>query len=150
VRIPTFFRIASLLAVPLLVFACGGGSGATPQAASRVTGTIEVTDQALDGSIVTVASAEIHGAHGWIAIHEDVDGAPGPVVLGTAMVSEGSNNDVEVTLDQRPTASVVVWPMLHVDDHMLGAYEFGTVEGADLPVPVGGEIAMKRVQLTVA
>ncbi len=86
---------------------------------------------------------------GWIVIHSDVEGASGPV-LGTARVREGSNNDVVVTLDWPLTSSAAVWPMLHVDDHMLGAYEFGTVPGADAPVTAGGQVVARRIQLTLA
>lgn len=152
-RTTSLRRSASLLAVALVAMACGGRYDTQPAsegapAVPAITGAIEATDQETDGSTVTLTAAEITGARGWIAVHSDVDGGPGPV-LGTAEVQEGSNNDVEVTLATPLTSSTAVWPMLHIDDHELGFYEFGAVEGADLPVTVDGEVVMQRIQLTV-
>jgi hypothetical protein len=41
------------------------------------------------------------------------------------------------------------WPMLHVDDHVIGTYEFPPVAGADLPVKANGAIVMKKITITV-
>jgi uncharacterized protein YraI len=85
-----------------------------------------------DPATVTVKSVLSKGP-GWIVIHADNNGAPGPV-LGYTAVTDGINNDVAVTLDKGGTITPVVWPMLHVDDGVAGTYEFGTVQGADAPV----------------
>ncbi len=152
-RTTSLRRSASLLAVSLVAVACGGryDTQPAPEGAApvpTVTGAIEAADQETDGSTVTLTSAEISGARGWIAVHSEVDGGPGPV-LGTAEIQEGSNDDVLVTLATPLTSSAAVWPMLHVDDHEIGFYEFGAVEGADLPVTVDGEVVMRRIELTI-
>jgi hypothetical protein len=41
-----------------------------------------------------------------------------------------------------------VWPMLHVDDTSIGTYEFGSVEGADLPIFLGNVTATRPLAFT--
>ncbi len=74
---------------------------------------------------------------GWLVVHADADGSPGPV-LGFAAVEAGLNQDVTVELEGDITP--VVWPMLHVDTGEVGSYEFGEVEGADGPVTVNDSV----------
>lgn len=81
---------------------------------------------------------------GWLVIHSDNNGAPGPV-LGQAQVEAGYNAEVNVALDGDITP--VVWPMLHVDTGESGAYEFGTVDGADGPVMVDGNVLVFPVSV---
>ena len=85
---------------------------------------------------VTASSVLSEGA-GWLVIHADNAGAPGPV-LGQTLLESGLNTDVVVELEGDITP--VVWPMLHVDTGEAGVYEFGTVEGADGPVTVGENV----------
>lgn len=99
---------------------------------------ISAWDQFVTDGTVTVASV-VAQVDGWIVIHSDNDGRPGPV-LGASQVSAGQNSDVVVELSG--DATNVLWPMLHVDTGAVGEYEFGTVEGADGPVVVGGTVAV--------
>lgn len=92
---------------------------------------------------VTAASVVSEGA-GWLVIHSDNNGAPGPV-LGQTQVSAGTNWNVAVELSGAVTP--VVWPMLHVDTGEAGVYEFGTVEGVDGPVSVDGQVVMFPVDV---
>lgn len=124
----------------------GGSIEGEPASA---TGTLTAEAQEGDGAAVTVASVEIDGSPGWIALHSDVDGQPGPV-LGFVEIEEGSSTDVEVELDEPLTEDATVWPMLHVDDSELGSYEFPGVDGADLPVTEGEMPVMMQIDITVA
>jgi len=89
----------------------------------------------VDGT-VTVTGALID-ADGWVVIHSRVDGAPGPV-LGVAPLTAGFNQDVVVEIEDPTTvegaAADEIVPMLHYDTGEAGEYEFGTVDGEDLPV----------------
>lgn len=93
-------------------------------------------DQFLDGSNVTVANV-VTAQNGFVVIHADNGGQPGPV-LGQTAVAAGTNWNVAVELSGDITP--VVWPMLHVDTGEVGVYEFGTVEGADGPVRVNDAV----------
>ncbi len=111
-------------------------------------GTVSAADQDSDGSSLRVDSVELEGVdQGWIAVHSDADGQPGPVV-GTAAVQQGSNSDVEVTFDE-PVPTGDYWPMLHVDDGEVGTYEFGKVDGVDVPVLDGDAPVMQKITVTV-
>ena len=112
--------------------------------AATVTGSLTVADQSGDGTSLTVASAEIIGASGFVTVHSDLDGKPGPAV-GYAAIADGVHSDVVVTFDA-PVATGTYWPMLHVDAGTIGTYEF---PGTDGPVKSGDAVVVKPLMLTV-
>jgi len=112
---------------------------------------IRAVDQAVGkddaGNPTVLIQSVLSKGPGFIVIHSDNNGQPGPV-LGFAPLTDGVNTDVTVTLDQG-TPGAVVWPMLHEDTGTVGTYEFGTVNGADLPVKdANGQIVMLSINLT--
>ncbi len=127
---------------PGVTTAAGAGTAA-PGAA--VTGSLDAADQTGDGTSITVKSVNITGSPGFIAIHADAGGQPGPVV-GHVAIPEGDSSDVVVPLDAKsPTGAY--WPMLHLDAGTAGTYEF---PGPDGPVKSGADIVMKKITLTVS
>jgi predicted lipoprotein with Yx(FWY)xxD motif len=97
-------------------------------AATAVTNAVSVSDQALgEGNSVTIASVSSDTA-GWLVIHAEADGNPGPVV-GHAPVQAGENSDVMVEIDPA-MATATLYAMLHVDAGTAGEYEF---PGEDVP-----------------
>jgi hypothetical protein len=100
---------------------------------------VSATDQPVAENTVTI-DAVTTGEPGWLVIHSDADGGPGPV-LGQTFVEDGRTRNVAVELASEGQTSVL-WPMLHVDTGAAGEYEFGTVEGADGPVRVEGQVAV--------
>jgi len=126
--------------------ASGSGSSSGAAAAS---GTLDAANQTSDGKSVTVASVSLKagGKGGWIALHTDVNGKPGPVKYFVAVPSGASNKVVIPTPEGIPSGDY--WPMLHVDDHMVGTYEFPKVAGADLPAMSNGMVVMKKITVTV-
>lgn len=155
--------VISGLGLAIVLAACGSdneSSTAAPSTDSSTTdsssasesaaptGTVEAADQDGDGSTLTVSSVDLEGVEqGWIAVHSDVDGKPGPVV-GNVQVEQGTSSDVVVELDDT-VATGDYWPMLHVDDGEVGTYEFPDVEGVDLPVLDGEMPVMQKLTLTV-
>ncbi|MDZ4770072.1 MAG: hypothetical protein SGJ24_13165 [Chloroflexota bacterium] len=88
--------------------------------------------------VVTIESV-LSDVAGFVVIHIDNDGAPGPVA-GWGWFAEGLTEAIEINLDLGVDPTAVVWPMLHVDTGVIGEYEFGMVEGADLPISVDGAV----------
>ena len=128
---------------PAVTTAAGAAATAAPGAA--ITGSLDAADQTGDGTSITVKSVNITGSGGFIAIHADASGGPGPVV-GHVAVPEGDSSDVVVPLDAKsPTGAY--WPMLHLDAGTIGTYEF---PGPDGPVKSGADIVMKKITLTVS
>lgn len=119
---------------------------ATEDDGDTVTGAMTVSDQTGDGTSVVVGSATISGADGFVVVHADADGSPGPV-LGHVAIDEGTSTNVRVTLDTPLTADATVWPMLHVDAGVLGTYEF---PGADGPVTDADGVVVRPLAYTVA
>ena len=113
-------------------------------AAAAVTGSIDAADQSGDGKTITVKAVNIAGSKGFIAIHQDASGQPGPVV-GHVAIPEGDSTDVVVTLDA-PITTGAFWPMLHQDAGTIGTYEF---PGADGPVKDSAGVVMKKITVTV-
>ncbi|HMN27967.1 MAG TPA: hypothetical protein PKE45_07410, partial [Caldilineaceae bacterium] len=85
-------------------------------------------------------------APGWMVIHSDNNGSPGPV-LGETAVPAGDSSNVEVTLDPPLEGDATLWAMLHVDEGVIGTYEF---PGADVPVKDGDMVVMAPFNVTVA
>lgn len=101
---------------------------------------IHAQDQFVSDGSVQIASVTA-AEPGWLVIHSDADGQPGPV-LGQTLVEAGTTANVSVSLNGEATG--VLWPMLHLDTGAAGEYEFGTVEGADGPVRVNEQVAVTR------
>jgi polyisoprenoid-binding protein YceI len=103
---------------------------------------VSVADQDIAAGTVTVAEVVSAGA-GWIVIHADAGGQPGPVI-GYAAVADGANLDVsvDVAVDQ---ATETLYAMLHTDGGTVGTYEF---PGADGPVSVGDQVVTPAFQVT--
>jgi plastocyanin len=118
---------------------------ATEDDGSSVTGAMTVSDQSGDGTTVTVASVTITGADGFVVVHSDANGSPGPV-LGHVAIAEGTSTNVRVTLDTPLTTDATVWPMLHVDAGTAGTYEF---PGADGPVSDASGVVVRPLDYTV-
>jgi hypothetical protein len=159
--------LASFAAAVAALSACGsGGSSAAPSSSAAATsaatsgsasssapaaasGTMDAANQSSDGKSVTVASVSLDagGKGGWIALHTDVSGKPGPVKYFVAVPAGASSKVVIPTPKGIPTGDY--WPMLHVDDHAVGTYEFPKVAGADLPAKSNGMVVMKKITVTV-
>ncbi|HHC07714.1 MAG TPA: hypothetical protein ENK55_03245, partial [Actinobacteria bacterium] len=110
-------RILLALAVGLVAAACGGAGTPTTTAPPATTTTqpptattteppgpprgpaaVEADDQEGDGTAIVVARVELP-APGFIAVHADADGAPGPVIGHSDLLPAGESTDVVVTLD---------------------------------------------------
>src|SRR6476646_5715830 len=118
------------------------GSATTAAAGGAVTGSLDASDQTSDGTQLKVPDVTINGAAGFIAIHQDANGSPGPVV-GHVAIPQGDSKDVVVKLDSK-VATGAFWPMLHLDAGQIGTYEF---PGPDGPVKSGSDIVMKKITL---
>jgi hypothetical protein len=123
-------------------------SVAAPAAAA--TGTLTAADQSSDGKSVVVAAVDLKAGSqgGWIALHMDVGGKPGPVKYEVA-IPAGASMNVKIPTPGGITTGAY-WPMLHVDDHTIGTYEFPQVPGADLPAMAGGKPVMQKITVTVS
>ncbi len=109
----------------------------TPEAEADV----EVSDQEILDSSVTIDLVSSPGP-GWIVIHADQDGAPGPVI-GYAPVID-MEEDVVVEIDVA-NATGTLHAMLHEDAGTVGEYEF---PGPDQPVLREGEVVNVPFQIT--
>jgi len=107
---------------------------------------LAATDQMNDGKSVKVDEAVFTGTKGWVAIHSDAGGAPGPVLGVSKLLDAGTANDVVVTLDKPLTASAKVFPMLHLEDNNNTTYDF---PNGDAPAKVGADVVVLPISITV-
>ncbi len=105
--------------------------------------TIEVMDQTVQDNMVTIDRVVADQA-GWVVIHIEQDGKPGPVIGWTA-VPAGESTNVMVEIDVAK-ATPRLFAMLHVDAGEMGQYEF---PGADVPVKVGDKVVVKPFNVTL-
>lgn len=128
--------------------ACGddendnGSNGSNGELMPSVT----VQDQTADPADQVVVQEVVSDGPGWMVIHEDDGGAPG-AVIGFSAVGDGSNADVQVTLDRDAVDQETLYAMLHVDAGVVGTYEF---PGPDGPVMDGmGNVIAPPFTVTV-
>ena len=139
---PHWLGIVGLIGL-MALFALAPTAGAAPR--GQATDSVTAADQPIkNGSIVV---AEVNATQdGWIAVHIDQGGKPGPVI-GHAVAAKGTTSDLAVTLEQDVPVGGKIWPMLHIDAGKIGTYEF---PGPDAPVVVDGNIVMKQISITAA
>lgn len=106
------------------------------------TPSVAVADQAVKDGTVTIGQVVSDGP-GWIVIHTEAGGGPGPVT-GYAAVKDGANANVVVKIDPN-SATPRLFAMLHADAGAVGTYEF---PGADKPVMVDGKMVVPPFTVT--
>jgi plastocyanin len=131
----------------VVTLATGGESSAA--APPTQPASITFTDQDSDGAGIVIASVELPAA-GFVAVHSDGGGSPGPVIGVSELLPAGTSTDVAITLDEPLSADSVLFPMVHIDTNTNGVYEFGSVEGVDGPgVTAGGDVAVVGATVSV-
>ncbi len=147
--IPAYNGVIHVIDQVLMPPAATTDEAAAEEAASAeeamATPAVTAADQESDGTTVTVATVTA-AQDGWMVIHADDNGAPGPV-LGETAVAAGESTDVVVPLDEALTGDSPLWAMLHVDEGAIGVYEF---PGPDNPVLVDDVIVMAPFTAMVA
>lgn len=127
------------------------GSDATPDDAPATgPASIRATDQSGDGTSVVVDSVTLP-TDGFVVVHADADGGPGPILGWSDLLPAGESTDVVVQLTDPITATATVHPMAHVDANANGEYEFLPPDVTiDVPATTAdGDIAMLPITYTV-
>lgn len=93
-----------------------------------ITNAVTVADQPLSADNTVTIAHITSDMPGWIVIHAEADGKPGPVI-GHAPITMGDSSDVAVEIDAS-AATTTLYAMLHVDAGTVGEYEF---PGEDVP-----------------
>jgi len=152
-----------LLALALVAAACGDDDAstdastttaapATTEAATPEMAPAEVVfeDQESDGTTIVVASVTLPSP-GFIAVHGNADGGPGPVIGNSELLPAGTSTDVTVTLDEPLAATDMVFPMAHIDVNGNGEYNFFPPDDTvDAPAQTAdGAIAVVGATVTV-
>ena len=103
-----------------------------------------------DGTTVVVASITLP-APGFIAVHGDGGGSPGPVIGHSDLLPEGESTEVSITLDTPLAETGDVYPMAHIDINDNGVYEFNPPEETvDAPaLTEAGDVAVVPATVTV-
>jgi len=151
-KFKTFVLLSSLAIFAVLLTACGANSPAentttdimddanTP---AEVTPSVEVSDQDASSGMVTIQKVTA-AVPGWIVIHTEAEGAPGPIV-GFAQVNAGENNAIAVEIDT-DAATEKLFAMLHIDAGTAGTYEF---PGDDVPAKNGDAVVMSAFMVSL-
>lgn len=165
--------VTTICAALILVVAACGGSDATdttsaPEETTATTAVAETTttappgpatapaevvfeDQESDGTEIVVASVTLPSP-GFIGVHGNDGGAPGPVVGHSDLLPAGTSTDVTVTLDTPLESTDLIFPMAHIDVNENGEYEFMPPdEVTDGPASTAdGEVAVVGAEVTVS
>ncbi|HRW48758.1 MAG TPA: fasciclin domain-containing protein, partial [Caldilinea sp.] len=117
--------------------------GIAPAVLAQFTPDVFVVDQPVIDNTVNVTRLTSSGP-GWVVIHADADGAPGPVIGYTA-VSGGIAANIKVEVDPAGLTDTL-FAMLHEDAGEVGTYEFP--DGPDVPVSVRDKVVVKPFLVT--
>ncbi|MCB0150990.1 MAG: fasciclin domain-containing protein, partial [Caldilineaceae bacterium] len=117
--------------------------GIAPAVLAQFTPDVFVVDQPVIDNTVNVTRLTSSGP-GWVVIHADADGAPGPVIGYTA-VPGGIAANIKVEVDPAGLTDTL-FAMLHEDAGEVGTYEFP--DGPDVPVSVRDKVVVKPFQVT--
>ncbi len=135
-------RAALSTALPALAGAALLALLASCQTMSPSNPNVRVYDQRIENDAVIIERVVSQGP-GWLVIHADNNGAPGPD-LGWTALKPGVNWNVRVKIDPAK-ATPYLWAMLHSDLGVVGKYEY---PGPDVPVVVAGKVVMKKFERT--
>jgi hypothetical protein len=144
-RIVLFLLCVLLLAIPAAAQDVtptpdpAAGTGAETAAPS-----IEVSDQFVFNGILSLARVVSEGP-GFVAIHVDMEGMPGPLV-GIAPVQAGTNENVLMLIDTAG-ATPNLMAVLHADDTTIGVFEHTMNPAAD--PPIGGDPMATAAPFTI-
>lgn len=141
--------LTAVLACTALV-ACGSGDkgiklGATHKVGDDATYSIQGADQTSNGKALKVPDAYLKD-RGYIAIHSDAGGAPGPVIGVSDMLPAGEAKNVRIKLTKPLAATAAVWPMVHLEDNGNTTYDF---PNGDAPAKVNDKVVVVKVNVTV-
>jgi hypothetical protein len=126
----------------LLIFGALAAFALVAAAGAAAAPAVNVSNQADKEDTVTIDKVVSDGP-GWIVIHIEAAGAPGPVI-GYSPVADGVNTNVVVKIDSYK-ATPTLFAMLHKDVGKVGVYEF---PGADVPVMAGGMMVSPAFQVS--
>jgi hypothetical protein len=84
-------------------------------------------------------------------VHGNADGKPGPVIGHSDLLSEGTTENVIITLDTPLEATDLVFRMAHIDMDGNGEYEFMPPDNiVDIPATTADDaIAVVGAEVTV-
>ncbi len=131
------YRVIGVGLIAILVLAVA------PTVFGAFTPEVFVIDQPTIDNLVNVTRATVDEP-GWVVIHADADGAPGPVI-GYSALPAGINANVKVTIDPK-AATTVLYAMLHEDKGEAGVFDFP--DGADVPVERSGKPLVQSFNVT--
>jgi S-layer glycoprotein len=134
-------------AAPEETTAAADGEAATP---ATTPAEVVFAAQESDGASIVVASVTLP-ADGYIAVHGNADGSPGPVVGHSELLPAGTSTDVVVTLDTPLAATDLLFPMAHIDMDQDGVYTFFPPDDViDIPATTSaGDVAVVGAEVTV-
>ena len=130
-------RLALTLSLAGVLVACGTTTGTESQN-TATTPSLVLTDQP-GGDSVLITALTLDQA-GYVVVHKDNDGKPGPVIGVSELIQPGVYRNYRVDIDVNQ-AGAAVFPMLHYDNGD-GVYEF---PGPDGPVTVESKVLVGKV-----
>src|SRR3954451_17512176 len=141
---------AALVGLSLVAAACSSDKGVKLGAKHTMGSTASfeliAADQTSSGKTLKVPEADLKDTKGYVAIHADANGAPGPVLGVSDLLPAGQNKNIRIKFNKQLTTSQDVWPMVHVEDNNDGKYDFPP---NDVPAKFNGQVVVIKVHLDI-
>jgi hypothetical protein len=136
--------------VALTASGCGKGKGVKVgekhDVGDKASFFLEAADQTSNGKTVKVPEVYLKGSKGYVAIHANANGAPGPVIGVSDLIPEGETEDIKIKLKQPLKDTADVWPMVHLEDNGNSTYDFPNGDG---PAKVNNSVVVVKVHVKV-
>ncbi|MBA3653928.1 MAG: hypothetical protein H0W70_07010 [Actinobacteria bacterium] len=142
----TFVAVAACLSLA----ACKSGDKGIKLGTKRNVGddasySIHAADQEGKGKAIKLPRVYLK-EKGYVAVHADAGGAPGPVLGVSDLLEAGDHKKVRIKLEKPLTSAADVWPMIHVEDNNNSTYDF---PNGDAPAKIGEQVAQVKMHVTL-
>jgi hypothetical protein len=136
------------LALALTAISCSSHS---PKGGIQTMGTpgtffLRAAPQSSNGKTIVVDQASFHGVDGYVAIHANGGGAPGPTIGVSQLLKAGVTTHITIALTKPLANSGTVFAILHIEDNHNTTFDYPR---ADQAATIDGRVVVIPVPVTV-
>jgi hypothetical protein len=102
--------------------------------------------QTSNGKVITVDQVSFNGVDGYVAIHANGGGAPGPTIGVSRLLNSGVTSHITIALTKPLPNSGTVFAILHIEDNHNATFDYPR---ADKAATSNGRVVVVPISVTV-
>jgi hypothetical protein len=107
---------------------------------------LKAAPQTSNGQAIVVDQVSFRGVDGYVAIHANGGGAPGPVIGVSKLLKAGLTSHITVVLTKPLSSSGTVFAILHLEDNHNATFDY---PHADQAATLDGRVVVVAIPVTV-